>query len=261
MSIVSLTNPLSPQLFKLEDPLEWELEATLEMLGKTPRFCDLKDAIGSTIGFSISSCDFLAECTDRKIILDPSLFRNKLNNICPQLIESILFEMNNLKLKGLFDDLINNAKSLTPDEFVEKFERLEHLSALETKRALREIFPSEDWHCFPFAYVTENFDLHYLMQQTGEHSLGIWMRFPYLFNRSDTYIGTWKPVPLDEKKFVIDLLNCQIDMDDPDQFVSETSKKNFCLIKQYIFEELKNKDLLFRLTERINVIETFGHRL
>lgn len=121
----------------------------------------------------VSRCDFKSN----EILLDPTLCEGKIGDVYSKVLEAYVFEMANLSRKSEFMGLIKNVSSLPSEEFVEEFERLEHLSALEAKEIVCSYFPRENWPDTEMAYVPKRFELHYLMQRISGHSQRIFERF------------------------------------------------------------------------------------
>ena len=204
---------------------------------------------------SISYCDF----KDKKIVLSPALFRNRVGAIYPHAIQALVFEMANLAQSGSFDRLADRVKELTPDEFVENSERLEHRSAVKTKEILRKNFPISMWDHMPIVYSHEQFGPHYLLQQASGHSKNIWERYRPLMKEGDGYKGTWAtPVQSDELPIVKSLLHCASLMDDSELTLRNDAQRLYNKSTRSITSKAESNgaELYSRLAGRIKEIES-----
>lgn len=237
--------------------IQKKLHVSLEFLEKISEYQDISTKIG-TISILIGSCQFLASSnlTDKQITIDQRLLQKKSRRMYPLVIDAILFEMCNLEQTSTIHDLVNQAGSLTPNEFIEKFERIEFQSALKTSQILRKYIPMKDWHRYPLAIMHTGFHLHYLMQQTIGHSHKIWERFAHLFNPAVYYEGSWLPVPEDEKPYIIALISCRSGQENPLPRISAKAEQEYQTLKNHILvNREQNIDIGIRLSRRISMIE------
>jgi len=233
------------------------LDEVCDYLGTIPEYTQLLDTIGR-IEFVVENCLSPAYCDFENscIKLDPSLFEKKCGNIYPLVVESILFEMNNYTEKAAFDCLLSGARAMTPDQFVEEFERLEHRSALKTKAILRKHFEFDLWKNASLSHIPNDFRLHYLKQQVTGHSQDIWARLSHLFPQGSDYRGIWKgEVAKDEKTYVLALLDLYGRISDPVPAISVAATKNLHFLKRHIRTNRENPELSARLSGRIREIE------
>jgi hypothetical protein len=124
---------------------------------------------------------------------------------------------------------------------VEKFERLEHQSALKTKQILRKYFSQKDWDAVPFAYVPDDFLSHYVIQQLSGHSNRIHTRYASIFP-DQTYRGTLgKPIPEDEKKYLQALVDIKSRKKDKNSNVAAQALEQLNLLHQYFSTRAKDE--------------------
>ncbi|MBS0651942.1 MAG: hypothetical protein JSR39_00275 [Verrucomicrobia bacterium] len=186
------------------------------MLDKVPQYQALTKELGQ-VKYSIAECPFGAsvDLSSNEIFLDPRHFHGSLP--ATSAIQAALFEIANLFNKNNFKDLVGRIESLPPDAFVEQYERIEHRSALLCKKALREFLPKEKWSDYPMAYTTENFQLHYLMQQLAGHSQKVFEKYRAKFSPNLGYVGSLRiPIEKEEVKYLRQFIDLIIMMEDPD---------------------------------------------
>lgn len=100
---------------------------------------------------------------EKKVIeLNPKLAKSSAENQ----VAYILFELFNAANTDEFLKVINDVKN--PELFVESFEKLEHESALKTRKLARAIFGHEAE--FDLQYIFTDFHLHYALEQISGHS-------------------------------------------------------------------------------------------
>lgn len=231
-----------------------------ESLKQNMDYQELENSLGSfdlkvRKSRSISSCDFIR----KEIVLDPSLLQKKVGDIYPQAVEALIFEMANLAQSTSFDQLVGRIQKLTPDQFVEEFERLEHKSAIKTKRILRKNFPISLWELMPIVYSHDRFAPHYLLQQALGHSQSIWEHHKQHISGTSTYNGTWiSPVRKDEISIVKSLLHCLSLKEDGIPSISEDAKILYEKSRNHILYQMEADESEFytRLAGRLQEIET-----
>lgn len=190
------------------DYLNFRLGCLIEDLSKFSCYQEV-ERLSGPIEFSIGECKFDAYCDlfTNRVVLSTHLFKEDLP---PSIaLQSALFEVANLSQKVKFQDLVGRVKLLTPDEFVEEYERIEHQSALICKTVLRKIFPKEKWSECSLAYTSENFHVHYMMQQITGHSKNIYKAFRSEFDPFLKYKGSFS---YSIRKKDVDILKKYIDM-------------------------------------------------
>lgn len=170
------------------------------------------------VDFIIKRCEFGAQILfdENTIVLDPSLFDG--SNLTTYAVQSSLFELINLSHKREFRSLVNRIQqfNLTPDEFVEEYERIEYDSAARCQEILQKTIPPEHWDTYPMIYTTKSFELHYLLQQHKGHSQKIYQLHKNYFNRNQTYRGSWRvPSEIKDRKILSDLFNLKIGSEIP----------------------------------------------
>lgn len=222
------------------------------MLNKVPQYQALAKELGQ-VKYSIAECPFGAsvDLSSNEIFLDPRHFHGSLPG--PSAIQAALFEIANLFHKNNFKDLAGRIESLTPDAFVEQYERLEHQSALLCKKTLREYLPKEKWSVYPIAYTTENFQLHYLMQQLAGHSQKIFEKYRAMFSPHADYVGSLRiPIEIEEVKYLRQFVDLIIMMEDPDHPLCKKAAE--CYLRMKAASE-SNKALPEHLLEHFQEIE------
>ena len=232
------------------------LDQDLEKFRDDPLYQEIEnEAKDPTI--HLESAPFLASCyfDEHRITLDPTLFKSKIGNTFPMALQYYLFELANLSQVAKFKSLIHRVTFLTPDKFVEEYERIEHQSALKIKEILRKCLPKEEWGQYSMTRVPENFELHFLVQQMSGHSGTIWERYADLFPPHSFYIGTWDSVPEDEKPFLMALIDFQSRKQDPDPAIAAAGEAKYALVKELLCRQ--HDDLRHRLIARIQHIEQY----
>jgi len=197
-----------------------------------------------------STCNLNNRC----IALAPHLFDVKIEKIFPKAVAAVVFEMANLAQSNAFRKLIERIEDLTPNEFVETYERIEHKSALKAKEILRATFPPEQWDSTPIVYCPDQFQPHYLLQQVLGHSQKIWERYSRLKSDKLNYPGTWDP-PLDneEKQMLKALLHLYALKHDPLKTLSEMGTQKYEKLTNLILSK-KDVEPFARLAQRIQEI-------
>lgn len=192
------------------------LNNLIYIVSEIPGYQTLKASVGE-VKYSLDQCAFGAysELSNNHIHIDPNLFDGSRPK--PAAIQAVLFEMANLYQKNDFRCLVRNIRSLSPDSFVEKYEGIEHQSALICKKILRSFFPQDQWTKFPLTYTPDNFRLHYLLQQLAGHSGNVYQKYRRHFNSTCIYLGTFgKPIAKTELGFLRRCVETIIVMQDPD---------------------------------------------
>jgi len=227
----------------------------LEQFEEDLDYCQIRDMV-APVSVVIEPCPYLAaiKLDERRIVLDPSLFEDKVGEIYPKALQYYLFELSNLAQADKIEALFDRSDRITPDEFVETCERIEHQSVLNTKKILRRSLPREQWMHYPLIYSTDRFDLHYLIQQTAGHSLRIWDRYRFLFPEASSYTGTWSSVPEDERRPLMALIDLKGRLSDPDESIATQANKDYHFLKDYFLSH-PNADLRNRLARRIELLD------
>lgn len=232
------------------------LKETLVYLESLPAYQKLRDEIKADVEISSGDCaSTYCVFGERKIVLTPNEFNNKVGEIYPKAIEAILFEMNNLAQVEKFYDLIKNVSQWTPDDFVRNYEKIEYQSALKTKEILRQTFPEKIWKTIPVAYTHKCFWPHYLLQQLEGHSRRIWEKFSDRFPAGSAYLGNWKSPVIDseeEKNYLRLLIRAKAFSEDSNPSTRNQGELEYELLKDYIIQQKQNGNEFFsRLASRI----------
>ncbi len=148
------------------------MEQILQTLQSNPV---LQSEIGAALGnttLQVGNCHGpLALCFyEKRIIqLDPSLFEKSPEDQ----LAYVVFELFNASKNQLFKNVVSD--SLTVDCLVEKIERLEHDSALQTKRVLLKVYGK---HCkFELQNTPEDFRHFYALEQLKGHAQWIGKKY------------------------------------------------------------------------------------
>ena len=225
------------------------LEEPLRFLAKDPKWIHLQTKAGWP-KLKIDEYASSAYCiwASNSIVLDQALVDEKIGKVCPAALQSYVFEMANLAQRAKFSKLVKNIGKLTPDQFVEQYERLEHQSALTAKAILRKCIPLKDWSKCPMVFITEQFSPYYLLQQAGSHSQRIWNRHKDHFSPDTNYIGTVSTVSSAEKPYVLALLDLQMRKRDSESSVSLTAENDYNTLKRHVLK-IDSMDLQSRIHE------------
>jgi hypothetical protein len=218
------------------------------------QFSEIEDLGVGDYTISVEPCPWKSYCrfSEKRIVIDTSLFKD--SNPTPKVAMSVLQELGNLSQVKEFHSLIQRASTMTPDEFVSEYERIEHKSALIAKKILRSHYPVAKWQECPMAYTSEPFELHYLLQQAGGHSQEIFERHAPLFKKNLTYKGSWIDAPpsKEELRPILSILDLNIRSQDPESQVSAPAQRDYQLLKSLIHQRSKNpKEPNRRLYERL----------
>ncbi len=225
------------------------LEEALRPLDKDPKWIRLQAKAGwPKLKIDESASSAYCIWASNSIVLDQALVDEKIGKVCPAALQSYVFEMANLAQRDKFSKLVKNIGKLTPDQFVEQYERLEHQSALTAKAILRKCIPLKDWSKCPMVFITEQFAPYYLMQQAGSHSQRIWNRFKHNFSPDTDYIGTVSSVSSAEKPYVFALLDLQMRKRDPESSVSISAENDYSNLTKNILK-ISSMDLQSRIHE------------
>jgi hypothetical protein len=231
MSVATFAPPLMQGALFLQD--------TLAFLEENKEYTELKKQ-AEFHEIIIEKGDFPAYCNWAKktIVLNPSLFQEKIGKIYPLALQSIIFETANFAQREQFSNLVDRIKSLTPDEFVEQYERLEHQSGLAAKAILRGCIEIKNWNKIPMVFVSDRFGPHYLFQQVGRHSHSIWDRYADRFEKNSRYEGI--AISEADKPYVLALLDLQLRGADSEPSVSEPARKSYVNLKEYLLKNNVN---------------------
>ncbi|MGE0669717.1 MAG: hypothetical protein AB7H48_13245 [Parachlamydiales bacterium] len=227
------------------------LEASLCLI---PGYQQLKDSVGP-IKYSIGNCTFGAysDLSNNNIYLDSKLFNGSLPS--SNAVQGALFEIANLYQKKEFERLVGRIDFLSPDAFVAMHEKIEHRSALFCKTVLRRFLPNEKWPEFSMAYTTENFHLHYLLQQLAGHSQNVFKKYRAQFDPGMEYLGSLlTPVKEEEVKYLRQFVELIIMMEDSDHPLCKKAAQYYLLMKA---AAEANQVLPKQLLEHFQEIEMF----
>ncbi|MBX3719530.1 MAG: hypothetical protein KF898_07770 [Parachlamydiales bacterium] len=219
-----------------------------------PGYQQLKDSVGP-IKYSIGNCTFGAysDLSNNNICLDSKLFNGSLPS--SNAVQGALFEIANLYQKKEFERLVGRIDFLSPDAFVAMHERIEHRSALFCKTVLRRFLPNEKWPEFSMAYTTENFHLHYLLQQLAGHSQNVFKKYRAQFDPGMEYLGSLlTPVKEEEVKYLRQFVELIIMMEDSDHPLCKKAAQYYLLMKA---AAEANQVLPKQLLEHFQEIEMF----
>ncbi len=181
------------------------MNTTKSLISLSPNTWNLKKELQG-VDIRIEPSLFLSRCYSypKAIILDPSLFENKVGELYPRALESLYFELANLAAEKEIENLIGRVHTLDADAFALQFETIEYKSALKTKNAIRTAFPPEKWKHFAFAEIPDSFKVHLLRQIYFGHTQEIVSRY---YPGETQTIFPFKPFQENEKELAQIALN------------------------------------------------------
>ena len=165
----------------------------------------------------------IGDCNDQKALWSWKDKRITLSHTlsCSNLKAYCLFELYNASQTTDFERVAKEAESVAV--LVEKFERLEHQSALKTQEMTRKIFDPK--LCSDFDYTFREFSLHYALQQVLGHSGNIAKKYFPNQRYRGTFCYSLSELTSKEKELLYSLLYLYLRRGD--QKNSESKKVSF----------------------------------
>jgi hypothetical protein len=168
-----------------------------------------------------------------------------------EIVISLVFELTNALGQTAIRSLVKHVAKWTKDEFVEKWEAIEHANALKASRYVEALIRDKKLpNRNPFRAISPQFSEHYLYQQLTGHSQAIAHQYDLLRpGQKTSYQGTWKhPIQEDERGLLKDYFSLRAGVRSLDASIQERSQIQ---MKEFLSKLKSGQDAKEDLSSRL----------